>query len=529
MPILEVDPATAAHYAYVHRPDFINEPTLPPFIYVNRGTSRQLLINLATVLDEAAGLVEHDALEGPFGGAGSALASIPGIDGVDGEDGLDGFPGAEGAAGAPGADGSDGAAGFPGVDGVDGTDGLDGFPGAAGSDGAPGAPGAGGADGTDGAPGLDGLDGADGSDGVPGLPGLDGTDGVGVPGLDGLDGADGFDGIPGLPGAAGAAGAAGADGADGAVFGLNLWFDNVDCDVVLPTITADNTIAFVTASTPDTMTIGGGADLVTLGFVAGMKIRVSGGLNDGRIYVILSVAAGALTFIRSTAVVNEAAGAAISIQVQREKLTRVPVSGVQITESVLVNSDVPENTVGAAIDSYVTPPLVPGTVTVPAGLWTFRFWAYADSQASNSYIHFVVSKISALGIETVLFTTIAGKTQITSLVGSTNAQKRFVHPYAMVTDSTILTTDRLVVRVVGTVATNARTISFIYQGTAMASYIETPLAVSAPAGPAGAAGTPGVDGMDGIDGLDGVPGVPGADGAPGPGDEVLVLAYAVAL
>ena len=92
------------------------------------------------------------------------------------------------------------------------------------------------------------------------------------------------------------AGPTGPTGADGQISGQVLYFDNTDSDLVGPTITANTTIAFVTAGSPDTMTIGGGFDLVAAGFVAGMTIKVSGGANDGKKYDVLAVATGTLTF-----------------------------------------------------------------------------------------------------------------------------------------------------------------------------------------------------------------------------------------
>ena len=318
---------------------------------------------------------------------------------------------------------------------------------------------------------------------------VQGTQGASVQGVQGtsIQGTQGTQGTP-------------IQGTAGVVTGQILYFDSEDSDLITPTITANSTIAFVTASTPDTMTIGGGYDLVAAGFKAGMKIAVSGGTNDGRTYVILSVATGTLTFIRSTAVVNEAAGTPISISINREKLTRTPVSGVQTIEDILVYSNSPEDTVGATLDWYTTTNLFPVSTTLPAGEWEFHFWAYTSSQASASYIHFEAYKVTPLGICTLLFTTVANKTTITSAIGSTNNQKYFVQLYTVNSDISLDTTDRISIRVVATVASSDRTVSWIYQGTAMASHIITSFFVNPPAGAQGTQGTS-VQGTQGTQGL----------------------------
>jgi hypothetical protein len=132
--------------------------------------------------------------------------------------------------------------------------------------------------------------------------------------------------------------------------------------------------------------------------------------------------------------------------------------------------------------------MFPVSTTLPSGTWEFHFWAYTSSQATASYIHFDVYKVSPTGVAGLLFSTVANKTTITSAVGSTNAQKYFVQQYTVNSDIELDTTDRISVRVIGTVASTARTLSWIYQGTAMASHIVSSFYVNPPAGPTGYTG-----------------------------------------
>lgn len=91
------------------------------------------------------------------------------------------------------------------------------------------------------------------------------------------------------------------------------------------TMTA-TTIAFVN-SNPDTITDSGNG-FVTAGFKQGQSITITGsGSNDGT-YTIAGVAAGTLTLIASDTLVNEIAGASVTIQaVYADKLVRYKADG----------------------------------------------------------------------------------------------------------------------------------------------------------------------------------------------------------
>jgi hypothetical protein len=69
MPIEIRQAKDAGNTHYVTGPQWVNNPDDPLFFIINRGTNSELVINLYKLLDWNAVLVEHDALEGPFGSA----------------------------------------------------------------------------------------------------------------------------------------------------------------------------------------------------------------------------------------------------------------------------------------------------------------------------------------------------------------------------------------------------------------------------------------------------------------------------
>ena len=68
--MVEVRLAKDAHDTqYVTGPSWVNNPDDPLFFFIDRKTNFELVINIYKLLDMSAVLVEHDALEGPFGSA----------------------------------------------------------------------------------------------------------------------------------------------------------------------------------------------------------------------------------------------------------------------------------------------------------------------------------------------------------------------------------------------------------------------------------------------------------------------------
>jgi hypothetical protein len=292
-------------------------------------------------------------------------------------------------------------------------------------------------------------------------------------------GAAGADGAAGATGATGPTGATGATGPAGAVTGQVIWFDNTASDLTMPSITG--TVYAAVNSNPDTITRSSGS-FVTDGFVAGQKIVTSGfanGANNGT-FVVTVVAAGTLTLATIHALTAEAAGAAVTIRQDRERITRAPASGTQQDESVSIvvaDGDV-------TIDSYLTPSGYPGSLAIPAGEWRFHAWSYVSAGATTT-IKFRVIKVSSTGVETTLFTTSASAA-IASTSVSTPTEVQL--SYTVAADIALATTDRIVVRVIGNNSSaTARVLHFVYQGATFASHVETTLTVAGVGVPVGGA------------------------------------------
>jgi hypothetical protein len=244
---------------------------------------------------------------------------------------------------------------------------------------------------------------------------------------------------------------------------------------VLPSITG--TVFSVVNSNPDTIVRSSGS-FTTDGFVAGMKIKTSGfanGANNGTFVVIL-VAADTLTLATIHALTAEAAGATVTIYVDRERITRAPASGTEQDESQSVVSGDGDVT----IDVYATPLGYPGALSIPAGVWEFHAWTYASS-GTGSTLKFQVVKIAVDGTTTTLFTTAATAITATSL----GAAQEVIRSYTVSADIPLLTTDRLGVRVIANATGVARVVHFVYQGNTRASHVNTTLPVAGVGVPVG--------------------------------------------
>lgn len=107
---------------------------------------------------------------------------------------------------------------------------------------------------------------------------------------------------------------------------------------------------------------------------------------------------------------------------------------------------------------------------IPAGLWEFNFYAYADlTGAFTTTVKFEVYTRTAGGSETLLFTATSANIQVTS-VGL------YTLLYNYSSDTTVLPTDRIVIKVYGS-TTNVlnTTVHFVFDGTTHASLVRTPI------------------------------------------------------
>jgi len=370
------------------------------------------------------------------------------------------------------------------------------------------------------------------------------TNFIGPTGPTGPSGPNGPSGSPGgatgATGPTGHSGPTGPSGLQGEANGLLLWFDNTDSEWVLPFTGPINTIAF-NDTNPDTITRTDAGSFITDGFLAGMKINVTGALNTGNngTFELVSVTASTLTLALYDTLTPEVAGNSVTIKTNNESLTVVPGIISENDESVVVNSA--DLATGVPIDTYISPLGAPAQLLVPAGTWEFRTWHWV-SAGSTTYFKYLVFKKSVAGVSTNLFLTDA----TTTALGTTNATAtNTILRYLVAADIPLLTTDRIGIRVLAfnTSGTNI-TAHFISQGSARASYVRTsfalpviagligssgPTGASGPTGPSGTAGPSGSpggatgatgptgpSGMDGIDGIDGAEGPTGPQGPSGP-------------
>jgi collagen type VII alpha len=438
---------------------------------------------------------------GPMGPTGYTGPIGPtGTTGYTGYTGPGNFTGYTGPTGFTGPIGPTGPTGYTGPDGSASNTGATGYTGQIGPTG------------PTGYTGPEGMANNTGATGYTGYTGPSVTGYTGYTGPIGPTGPTGYTGPIGPTGATGFTGYTGYTGAQGNISGLILYFDNVASDITGPTITGNTTIAFVTASNPDTITRADAGSFVTDGFKVGMKIKVTGATNAGNnaTWAIRAVSASTLTLVGASALTNEAAGASVSITTDYEKLTRTPVGGVQVNESVVAQSG---DILGVPVDSYATVAMVPGQTTIPGGLWTFRSWFYVNNNGGNNTFKYLVSKVTDAGVNEPLFTTQA--TVDISSTSSTAPQESIL--LYVVPDATysLLTTDRIVITPLAFTDQATRTMSFVYQGTSFASNVETSFAVSAPQGPTGYTGPTGPTGPTGYTGPIGPTGYTGYTGLQG--------------
>lgn len=322
-------------------------------------------------------------------------------------------------------------------------------------------------------------------------------------------------------------GPTGPSGLPGEANGLLLWFDHTDSEWVLPFTGPISTIAF-NDTNPDTITRTDAGSFITDGFLAGMKINVTGALNIGNnsTFELVGVTANTLTLALQDTLTAEPIGHSVTITTNNESLTVVPGVFSEIDTSVVVNNA--DLATGVPIDTHITTLGTPAQLFIPSGIWEFRTWHWV-SAGSTTYFKYLVFKKSVAGITTNLFLTDA----TTTALGTTNATATHVILQTLVeTEIPLLTTDRIGIRVLAfnTSGTNT-TAHFISQGSVRPSYVKTsfslpvivglagssgPTGASGPTGPSGLSGPTGPIGLDGIDGADGAEGPSGPTGPTGP-------------
>ena len=463
------------------------------------------------------GIQGIQGITGPTGATGpQGVQGIQGIDGYTGPTGLQGLQGIQGPTGptglqgVQGIDGYTGPTGPQGIQGIQGPTGLQGIQGVIGPTGLQGVQGNIGPTGPTGLQGIQGIDGYTGPTGPTGSQGIQGNIGAtGPTGLQGIQGITGPTGITGtsitgptgLQGPTGATGATGPTGANGAQSGLRLWFSNPENIDVIP-ITGPISLVFANAS-PATITRSSGS-FISDGWIARQKINITNTISNNKTVEIRSVTATVITLAQTSTLVNETATATLTID--NEGLLRVPASGVELTETLTGISNNDPN--GIPIDNYVTVSGVPSSLTIPAGLW--KFIGVFSATATTCTAKFEVCTRSSDGYTTTSkFTTAATP-------GLSSSLTVYEIDYTIESDISINTGDRIVVRVLGFNSDNsAKSITWAYQGTTRASYVDTTFNVTAPQGATGPTGPQGVQGVTGPTGTAGTAGATGPAGATG--------------
>ena len=280
----------------------------------------------------------------------------------------------------------------------------------------------------------------------------------------------------------------GADGAchsvsTGGATGLTVWFNHPTVPFQLPQVTG--TFSVTNNGTTATITCAA-CNFTTLGFQADMIVAASGFSNAANNstnaeWSIKTVAATVLT-LRSVAatgcsvgqgctpavlaMVAEGPTAAVTLQIHREGATSFPPTTAQSDEFMRIDA-----ADGATpMDSYITDLGVPNTITIPAGDWTFDDWAYRSGGGGVTE-YFQVAKVSTTGVETALFDTSLSATSITATNASPPQHVQQV--YTLVSPIAILTSDRIIIRTVFTVAAGTRVVHHVYQGSTFAGFVIT--------------------------------------------------------
>jgi hypothetical protein len=181
--------------------------------------------------------------------------------------------------------------------------------------------------------------------------------------------------------------------------------------------------------------------------------------------------------------------------------------GTQVDEVITVGAN---SNAEVIVDSYATVLGFPDTVLIPAGRWRFNMHHYVDNATNITKAMYRVYKRASDTTETLLFFAESAEINATT-------QTLYVTEYSQAADITLLTTDRIVIKVFGKSDRTPGSIQFhfVYAGTANASNIETPLFIKGIVGNTGATGPTGPSGNTGPSGSNGSS-VTGNTGPTGP-------------
>jgi hypothetical protein len=157
------------------------------------------------------------------------------------------------------------------------------------------------------------------------------------------------------------------------------------------------------------------------------------------------------------------------------------------------------------LQAFATSSTIPYLYQIPAGTWSFNYFAYVDALIGSSTIFFDVFVRSASGIETPVISVSAP---------ITNTSVAFNIIAGTTTSPTpVSNTSILIVKISAlSSSTNNRTVHFVFDGSQYTSYIAAPIPIITTGGGGGA----GVTGPRGATGATGPAGPTGAQGTTGP-------------
>lgn len=259
-------------------------------------------------------------------------------------------------------------------------------------------------------------------------------------------------------------------GASGQSSGLRYWFSH---PITTDSAPVTGPISLVFSAAAKTITRSDGGSFITDGWAARQKCNITGTVSNNVTVEVRSVAATVLTLCVTSILVNETHSATLTID--SEGFQRVPSGLTEQVETLTGITNADPN--GIPIDNYITDIGVPGTLFIPAGLW--RFVAAFSATNSTCTAGYEVSKKSEDGkTSTVLFTT-------STTPGLTTTLTVYEIDYTVSSPIALSAGDRIVVRVLGyNSSITARNITWVYDGTARAAYVDTTF--SASLGPASA-------------------------------------------
>ncbi len=184
--------------------------------------------------------------------------------------------------------------------------------------------------------------------------------------------------------------------------------------------------------------------------------------------------------INSRTDVTIAGSTGASTYYMNESVTEAPYKEFSSIPTIALEQDVP-TTIGAGLTSVIgafqTPSGVPNTTNIPSGLWQFFLHLYSGASTDDFDVYVEVYKRDTLGTETLLFTS---DTEIITNMSTTTTMYLCDGVFPA---TTLLTTDRIVVKVVATnTGSGSQTIHFVTEGSQHYSVATTTLNQVVPTG-----------------------------------------------